>query len=125
MALGIPMGLIRVECVSTLTVPNAEATGGSVGSELSVKATLLACQILNDRLKPIRNILKNPTWEQLISQAMQAGVDLQAKGWFNPPNGPNGPQQYNTYAAACSEVEIDVLTGKITFFFLSFFIIFY
>ena len=113
MELGIPMGLIRVEGVSSLTVPNAEATGGSVGSELSVKATLLACQTLNDRLKPIRTLLKNPSWEQLISQALVAGVDLQAKGWFNPPNGPNGPQQYNTYAAACTEVEIDVLTGEI------------
>ncbi len=85
--------------------------GGSVGSELSVKATLLACQILNDRLAPIRALLKNPNWEKLISQAVVAGIDLQAKGWFNPANGPLGPQQYNTYAAACSEVEIDVLTG--------------
>jgi xanthine dehydrogenase molybdopterin-binding subunit B len=40
-------------------------------------------------------------------------MDLQTKGWFNPGPSPIGPQQYSTYAAACSEVEVDVLTGEI------------
>ena len=56
MALSIDMSLIQVEGISTLTVPNATATGGSVGSELAVQATLNACQILNDRLAPIKQV---------------------------------------------------------------------
>ncbi len=112
MALGVPLAIIRPSESSTITVPNGSGTGGSVTSECCVKSALMACQTLNERLAPVRKMMKNPMWEQLIAQAIGLGVDLQAKGWFNPGASPLGPQQYSSYAAACSEVQVDILTGS-------------
>jgi xanthine dehydrogenase/oxidase len=113
MALGVPMDLITVHVASTLTQPNVTATQGSIGSELSVKATLEACKILKQRLEPIRNRIDNPTWKRVIQEAYNSGVYLQASSWTNPPPSPNGHSQYNTHGVACVEVEVDVLTGEI------------
>jgi len=114
MSLGIPMSLITVVPTSTSAVPNAGASGGSVTSEFIVQATLLACAILNGRLEPVRKAVGNSaSWETLISTAVGMGVDLGAKGWFNPGLSPNGPQQYQSFGVNCTEVEIDVLTGEI------------
>jgi len=113
MALGVPMDLITLQVSSTATNPNSMTTGGSIGSELSVSATLDACKILNQRLYPLRKTLGNPTWAQLITAAYNAGVQLYASGFSNPQPSPNGPNQYNSYGVVCLEVELDVLTGEI------------
>jgi xanthine dehydrogenase molybdopterin-binding subunit B len=56
MSFNIPLSLIRVKDTSTLTVPGASATGGSVGSETCVQSALLACGAMNERLEPIRKV---------------------------------------------------------------------
>jgi len=113
LGLNIPLSLVRPSDTSSLMVPNGSGSGGSVTSECCVKSALMACQALQERLVPVRQTMKNnPTWQELIAQASAMGVDLQTKGWFNPGASPLGPQQYNSYAAACSEVEVDILTGE-------------
>jgi xanthine dehydrogenase/oxidase len=112
MSLGINLDQIVIQSTSTSIVPNVSPTGGSITSELCVKATLKACDILNDRLAPFRS-QGNPTWEQLVQAALMAGVDLNAKGYVFPPNSPNGPQQYSSTGACCAEVLVDVLTGEL------------
>jgi len=109
------MSQIVIYGASTLTTPNATSTGGSVTSGLNAMAVINACQELNSRLAPIKQQLTNPSWVELIQAAQAAGVDLQVKGWVAPtaatPFG--GPWEYNSYVVACSEVELDVLTGEI------------
>eukprot|EP01114_Cavostelium_apophysatum_P000968 TRINITY_DN1083_c0_g1_i1.p1 TRINITY_DN1083_c0_g1~~TRINITY_DN1083_c0_g1_i1.p1 ORF type:complete len:1374 (-),score=383.49 TRINITY_DN1083_c0_g1_i1:31-4152(-) len=117
MTFGIPITSFKVADSSTLMVPNAAATGGSVGSEFAVQSTIIACNVILDRLAPLRQSLSNKngspvSWNDLISAAASSGVDLQGKGWFNPPASPLGPQQYNSYGISCAEVQIDVLTGE-------------
>jgi len=114
MELGAPLGSISVLPRSTAIIPNAQATGGSVGSEMCVKASLLACQQLNDRLQPSRTKLgPNATWLQIITDALASGVNLGATGYICPPASGLGPQQYNSYGAAIAEVHLDVLTGEV------------
>jgi len=114
MILEVPVERITVYVASTATQPNVSATQGSVGSELSAKATMQACKILRDRLEPIRRQTAEPrTWERVIERAYNAGVHLQASAFTNP-NPPNcGPYHYNSHIVACTEVELDVLTGEI------------
>ncbi|XP_019491153.1 PREDICTED: aldehyde oxidase 2-like [Hipposideros armiger] len=77
-----------------------------------------ACQILLKRLEPI--IKKNPegTWEDWIEAAFEQRLSLSATGYFRGykafmdwEKGEGDPFPYYVYGAACSEVEIDCLTG--------------
>ncbi|KAM9663656.1 LOW QUALITY PROTEIN: aldehyde oxidase 2-like [Trichechus inunguis] len=116
--LKIPMSYMHVCETSTETVPNTIATAASVGSDVNGKAVQNACQILLKRLEPIMK--KNPegTWEDWIEAEFEQRISLSATGYFRGykafmdwEKGEGDPFPYYVYGAACSEVEIDCLTG--------------
>merc|ERR1711962_1767715 len=51
---GVPMDMIQVKPVTSLTNPNGSTTGGSCGSETNCVATRGACEILKARLAPYK-----------------------------------------------------------------------
>jgi xanthine dehydrogenase/oxidase len=128
--LGIPMSLIRIGDTWTGAAPNSEPTAASSGSDLFGSAVKLACSILRDRLQLYCEYSGTPTWQgagpaqwaAVVAGAFGARVDLQAEATYKEPYiGDLGyTHQYGraflyfTYSAACSEVEIDVLTGETT-----------
>ncbi|XP_062190776.1 indole-3-acetaldehyde oxidase-like [Phragmites australis] len=105
---------IRVIQADTLSVVQGGWTTGSTTSESSCEAVRCACNILVDRLKPVKEQFEekqgNISWDELISKAIMVGVDLSAREYYVP--GPSG--SYLNYGAAASEVEIDLLTGATT-----------
>ncbi|XP_042639514.1 aldehyde oxidase 2 [Orycteropus afer afer] len=116
--LKIPMSYVHVCETSTRTVPNTIATAASIGSDVNGRAVQNACQILLKRLEPIMK--KNPegTWEDWIEAAFEQRISLSATGYFRGykaymdwEKGEGDPFPYYVYGAACSEVEIDCLTG--------------
>ncbi|XP_009460630.1 PREDICTED: aldehyde oxidase [Nipponia nippon] len=116
--LNIPMSYIHFCETSTTTVPNACASAGSAGTDVNGMAVKDACQTLLKRLQPIIN--KNPkgTWNDWIKEAFEQSVSLSATGYFRGYNenmdwekGEGQPFTYFLYGAACSEVEINCLTG--------------
>uniref|UniRef100_A0A673T1X2 aldehyde oxidase n=1 Tax=Suricata suricatta TaxID=37032 RepID=A0A673T1X2_SURSU len=116
--LKLPMSYMHVCETSTATVPNTIATAASIGSDVNGKAVQNACQILLKRLEPI--IKKNPggPWEDWIEAAFEQRISLSATGYFRGykaymdwEKGEGDPFPYYVYGAACSEVEIDCLTG--------------
>uniref|UniRef100_A0A8C3W8T2 aldehyde oxidase n=1 Tax=Catagonus wagneri TaxID=51154 RepID=A0A8C3W8T2_9CETA len=116
--LRIPMSYLHICETSTATVPNTIATAASIGSDVNGRAVQNACQILMKRLEPI--IKKNPegTWEDWIEAAFEQRISLSATGYFRGykafmdwEKGEGDPFPYYVYGAACSEVEIDCLTG--------------
>ncbi|XP_030901677.2 aldehyde oxidase isoform X1 [Melopsittacus undulatus] len=116
--LNIPMSRIHFCETSTTTVPNACASAGSAGTDVNGMAVKDACQTLLNRLQPIIN--KNPkgTWNEWVRQAFEQSVSLSATGYFRGYNenmdwekGEGQPFTYFLYGAACSEVEINCLTG--------------
>uniref|UniRef100_A0A663MGR1 Aldehyde oxidase 1 n=1 Tax=Athene cunicularia TaxID=194338 RepID=A0A663MGR1_ATHCN len=116
--LNIPMSCIHFCETSTTTVPNACASVGSAGTDVNGMAVKDACQTLMKRLQPIIN--KNPkgTWNDWIKEAFEQSVSLSATGYFRGYNenmdwekGEGQPFTYFLYGAACSEVEINCLTG--------------
>lgn len=106
--LGIPLEKISVKPSNSFTSPNAIVTGGSIGSECVAYAVKKACEVLNDRLKPIKEKMGTPTWEKLIAGAFDAGLDLQASSVFNLSDG----KPYDVYAVGILELEVDILTGN-------------
>nr|XP_021558691.1 aldehyde oxidase [Neomonachus schauinslandi] len=116
--LRMPMSNIHLHGTSTETVPNTNISGGSVVADLNGLAVKDACQTLLKRLEPI--ISKNPqgTWKDWAQAAFDESISLSATGYFrgyessmNWETGEGHPFEYFVYGAACSEVEIDCLTG--------------
>jgi hypothetical protein len=65
-----------------------------------------ACDILNKRLAPVRTMMRQdkraePTWQELITKAYGAGIELRSHAWITAST-PNA-FAYNSYAVACSE----------------------
>uniref|UniRef100_A0A8C3YFZ8 aldehyde oxidase n=1 Tax=Catagonus wagneri TaxID=51154 RepID=A0A8C3YFZ8_9CETA len=116
--LRMPLSNIHLRGTSTETIPNANVSGGSVVADLNGLAVKDACQTLLKRLEPI--ISKNPggTWKDWAQAAFDESISLSATGYFrgyesnmNWETGEGHPFEYFVYGAACSEVEIDCLTG--------------
>ncbi|KAF8690688.1 hypothetical protein HU200_041063 [Digitaria exilis] len=106
---------VRVLQADTLNLIQGGFTAGSTTSESSCAATMQACNLLVDRLKPVLNRLqqqsKDVSWDTLISQASEENVNLSASAYWVPGQDSN---KYLNYGAGISEVEIDLLTGAIT-----------
>nr|XP_056717292.1 aldehyde oxidase 3-like [Euleptes europaea] len=116
--LKIPLSYIHIFERSTVPIPNAVVTAGSISSEVNGKAVQNACQILRKRLQPV--IKENPEgkWEDWIKKAFKESINLSATGYFKgyPTNmdwktGEGHAFPYFVFGASCSEVEIDCLTG--------------
>uniref|UniRef100_A0A8C2W2I8 aldehyde oxidase n=1 Tax=Chinchilla lanigera TaxID=34839 RepID=A0A8C2W2I8_CHILA len=116
--LGVPTSYIHLSETSTVTVPNAVFTAGSMGTDINGKAVQNACQILMARLQPI--IRRNPhgKWEEWVKKAFEESISLSATGYFrgyqtnmdwDKEQGDAFP--YYVYGAACAEVDIDCLSG--------------
>uniref|UniRef100_A0A146LZ03 xanthine dehydrogenase n=2 Tax=Lygus hesperus TaxID=30085 RepID=A0A146LZ03_LYGHE len=117
-AFGISAELIHISETSTDKVPNTSATAGSASSDLNGMAILDACDTIMRRLKPV--ISENPkgTWQEWINDAYFRRISLAATGFYKIPDMGRDPKtglgnvfNYFTYGAACSEVQIDCLTG--------------
>lgn len=59
-------------------------------------------------MKPIRDKMKNPSWEELIHKCAAEFVNLCATAPYKPGVYP----QYQIYAVCAAEVEVDILTGQ-------------
>ncbi|XP_066474787.1 aldehyde oxidase 1-like [Tiliqua scincoides] len=116
--LKMPMSNIHFSETSTTTVPNASASAGSLGTDINGMAVKDACQTLLKRLEPI--IEQNPkgTWKEWAKEAFEQCISLSATGYFRGyeanldwEKGEGHPFEYFVYGAACTEVEVDCLTG--------------
>lgn len=117
-ALGVELERIHISETSVDKVPNTSATAGSTGSDLNGMAILDACGKLNERLSPFKEMYPDDGWNQWVSRAYFERVSLSATGFYATPDiGYNIDTNqgvafnYFTFGAACSEVEIDCLTG--------------
>uniref|UniRef100_A0A1Y1ME39 Uncharacterized protein n=2 Tax=Photinus pyralis TaxID=7054 RepID=A0A1Y1ME39_PHOPY len=109
---------IHTSEVSTVTVPNPTGTSASVSSDLNGMAVLNACEKIKSRLEPFK--LANPkgTWDDWVLAAYTERVNLSATGFYKTPTSPYDCStqsgcfyDYYSAGAACTEVEIDCLTG--------------
>ncbi|XP_059138915.1 uncharacterized protein LOC131927200 [Physella acuta] len=108
--LGIPMDKIRVQTFSTVINANSTTTGGSITSELCCMGVIEACNILKQRMAPVKAKMVNPTWQELVSKCYDEMVDLTAS-FMTAPQDPYA-SRYNCYSIACVEAELDILTGQ-------------
>ncbi|GMN46983.1 hypothetical protein TIFTF001_016162 [Ficus carica] len=103
---------VRVIQADTLSMIQGGSTGGSTTSEASCAAVRLCCNILVDRLSPLKESLQKQmgsvTWETLIAQGYMQSVNLSASSYYVPDF---SSLHYINYGAA---VEVNLLTGETT-----------
>jgi xanthine dehydrogenase/oxidase len=131
--LGVRLEMIEVAPSSTEVIPNASSSGASTGADLHGGALMKACKILRERLTDMCRAEKanapdgweqpdgwRDRWPEIIRLAYDRRLNLSAQAHYQSPRltgydfdgKPGEPFLYFTYSAACSEVEIDVLTGE-------------
>ncbi|XP_055605925.1 aldehyde oxidase 3-like [Uranotaenia lowii] len=107
--LGIPLNLICVKPMSSITSPQANLAGGSYTSESVAFAVQKACEILRERIQPVRGKKPSASWEALTHACFAANISLTAR--YATKAAELVP--YTVWGLACSELELDVLTGSI------------
>ncbi|KAJ8719954.1 hypothetical protein PYW07_011997 [Mythimna separata] len=106
--LNIPVEKIIIKENNTVIAPNCSLGGGSIMNQNVIVGIRRACQQLLERLRPIREQMDNPTWEELIKKAHTDNVDLQAHGFTRTDE----EYPFDVFGVTLAEVELDLLTGQ-------------
>ncbi|KAM9305619.1 aldehyde oxidase 1-like [Gastrophryne carolinensis] len=116
--LKVPMSYIYISGSSTMVVPNSLPTGGTIGTDVYGLAVKYACETLWKRLQPFSQNNPNGKWEEWVLAAFSQRVSLSATGFYRGydtemdwEKGEGHIAPYYIYGAACSEIELDCLTG--------------
>ncbi|KAL2812186.1 Molybdopterin-binding domain of aldehyde dehydrogenase-domain-containing protein [Aspergillus granulosus] len=124
--LGMSVDQVYTQDTSSYQTANASPTAASSGSDLNGMAIKHACDQLNERLKPYREKLgPDADMATIANAAYRDRVNLAASGFYKMPTighewGNYDPATqkpmyfYFTQGAACTEVELDLLTGDHT-----------
>jgi len=116
--LNIPITDVYIKGTCTDSVTNSSPTAASMSSDLNGMAVLDACTQLVQRLTPLRKKNPNATMKEIAKKAYFDRIDLSAHGHYKTPDlyfdwetGIGQPYNYFNWGVACSEVEVDCLTG--------------
>jgi xanthine dehydrogenase/oxidase len=124
--LNVPVDAIFTQDTTTYQIANASPTAASSGSDLNGMAVKDACDQLNERLKPFREKYGvGAPMKTLAHAAYLERVNLSANGFWKMPRigykwGTYDVETvkpmyyYFTQGVACTEVELDCLTGDHT-----------
>ncbi|KAL4930430.1 Molybdopterin-binding domain of aldehyde dehydrogenase-domain-containing protein [Aspergillus undulatus] len=124
--LGVPVDQVYTQDTSSYQTANASPTAASSGSDLNGMAVKHACDQINERLRPYRAGLgADATLGDIAIAAYRDRVNLSATGFYKVPSigydwGNYDPDTvkpmyfYWTQGVACTEVELDLLTGDHT-----------
>ncbi|XP_021699034.1 xanthine dehydrogenase isoform X2 [Aedes aegypti] len=107
--LGVPLGKISIKPCNTLVSANSFMATGNSSSDQVGLAVMKACEILINRMRPIRDANPTASWEVLVSTCFISNVNLTASYWSTESD----VEAHKIWALGCSEVELDVLTGNV------------
>eukprot|EP00475_Leptophrys_vorax_P021366 TRINITY_DN29075_c0_g2_i1.p1 TRINITY_DN29075_c0_g2~~TRINITY_DN29075_c0_g2_i1.p1 ORF type:complete len:1060 (-),score=278.85 TRINITY_DN29075_c0_g2_i1:127-3024(-) len=116
--LGISVDQVFTSETATDKIPNTSATAASQGSDINGMAVMLACRQIKEGLQPLMNKHPDKSFADICKMAWFERINLSAHAFFKVPDicwdaekQEGKPFNYFTSGVACSEVEIDVLTG--------------
>ncbi|XP_060963459.1 indole-3-acetaldehyde oxidase-like [Cannabis sativa] len=106
---------VRVIQADTLSLNQGGYTAGSTTSESNCAAVRLCCNVLVERLTPIKEKLQESIgsdsikWQMLIAQGYSESINLSSISYYVPDM---SSLKYLNFGTAVSEVEINLLTGE-------------
>ncbi|XP_011551942.3 probable aldehyde oxidase gad-3 [Plutella xylostella] len=109
--LGIPLDLVNILPSYSFVNPNNVFSGSSITSESVSYSIIKSCNILKERLEPIKQEMGgNPSWLELIKKAGIKQVNLSA-GYMMKDTEPD-LKPYSAFGVHIIETQLDVLTGR-------------
>lgn len=111
--LGVPVADVYVADTATDKVANTMPTAASSQTDLNGGAVQNACEILAERLRPVRERLGGATvpMSKVATEAHLERINLSANGFFRTQLADNEIFNYFTNGGALAVVEVDCLTG--------------
>ncbi|XP_067645565.1 uncharacterized protein [Eurosta solidaginis] len=107
--LGIPLSFVKIESSDTINGANSFVTGGSLGSESVCFAVRKACNMINERLKPVKEALgTNASWEKIVQGAWGKNINMIVSEHYKAGD----MQSYSVFGLGLTEIELDILTGN-------------
>ncbi|GAB0100744.1 xanthine dehydrogenase [Sergentomyia squamirostris] len=106
--LGLPVNMIKIENPNSLVSVNVSITEGSQTMDSVGQLVLEACDNILERMKPVRKENPAASWAELIRIAFERNISLVSYVATDPNK---DPVRYNVYGCACTEIEVDMLTG--------------
>lgn len=94
---------------NTLNNANDVGTVASVTSEIACYIVKNACDMLLERLNPVRENNPGASWEEIVEIAFKQNIDLSATFMYKEQD----MTPYFVYGLSCAEVEVDFLTGNL------------
>uniref|UniRef100_A0A182JFA6 Indole-3-acetaldehyde oxidase n=1 Tax=Anopheles atroparvus TaxID=41427 RepID=A0A182JFA6_ANOAO len=107
--LGIPVDKVSIKPHSSVSSPNAFITGGSISTDLVAYAAKRACEVLRERMRPVREDNRVASWEALVQTCYQRSINLTAS--YNAKS--TDLTNYTVWALCATELEVDLLTGQV------------
>uniref|UniRef100_A0A1L8DXY7 Indole-3-acetaldehyde oxidase n=1 Tax=Nyssomyia neivai TaxID=330878 RepID=A0A1L8DXY7_9DIPT len=107
--LGVPLSSIVFRPVDSMTSANCAVSGASSTSDGICLSVMRACEMIMERIRPVREEMNNPSWKDLVQECFLRSIDLTALYVYKAEEIPN----YDIWGATCTEVEVDVLTGNV------------
>jgi xanthine dehydrogenase/oxidase len=107
--LNLPMSKFVIKPSNTLNNANDVGSVASVTSDIASFVVKNCCEMLNERLKPIREENPGASWEEIVEKAFLKNIDLSATFMYKEEDMP----PYYVYGLSCAEVEVDFLTGNL------------
>ncbi|XP_055379733.1 xanthine dehydrogenase-like [Condylostylus longicornis] len=104
----IPLENVKVFPSNTITGANAIVSGASVTSEMVCFATKKACENLLKRLVPVRATLPGASWSKIVKAAHVLSIKLIESDQATMQE----LKSYQIPGLACTEIELDVITGN-------------
>ncbi|KAG6464291.1 hypothetical protein O3G_MSEX014414 [Manduca sexta] len=108
--LGIPLKYVHVISCHSFVASNNVFSGSSITTESVCYSTIKACDILMERLAPIRARMGNVSWPSITMAAGDELIDLTCS--YMMKDSERGLEGYSAFAVSCIETQLDVLTGK-------------
>ncbi|KAJ8719484.1 hypothetical protein PYW08_011659 [Mythimna loreyi] len=108
--LGIPLKYVKVVPNYTFVAANNVYSGASITTESVSYAIIKACEIIRERLAPIKESMPGATWEEIANKAGEEQVDLTALYMMNDTD--KSLRAYTTFGVVIVEAQLDVLTGR-------------
>lgn len=107
--LNLPIELIRFRPCDTMTGANSMCSGGSSTSDAICVGVMRACEMILEKMKPVREEMPDAKWPELTSACHAKDIELSAH--YIQKNGEQ--TNYSVHGVSAAEVEIDVLTGNV------------
>lgn len=108
--LGVPIEYVKIIPCNSYVGANNVFSGSSITSESVCYAVIKACEVLRERLNPIRTRMAGASWPQIITAAGEEQIELTSL--YMMADTDKDLRNYTSFGVAITETQLDVLTGR-------------